>query len=398
MSKRGRKPIRRIQESTSTSSVSTMSGNERARNFFITVNKDIEQFIESIEKETKKKNCTIKYVGIGNTEEAPSTGHEHVHSVIYYQNQRTLNSLKRKYKKYGEVEIIRNEDKALRYIKKKNELQFEWGEKPHQGSRNDLRAAFDECKTLEEFDELHPDLYAKYRIGIESHYTRLKANERWDSIINSCRDGSIHKKRIKVYYIIGAPGTGKSTNGIKFATKELGYKTREIGRIKFSPHGFCLGHRVGEKCLIWNEFSDEEVPFKHFLEICDKLGYDLNIKHSNEFIVPETIIINTTIKLENIYKDEKEEDRVQVYRRIYCYYKTHIQIIRNNKGLLEEEHTFIPIDISPLKGTLSLLEQFRNGDFDNYTDDQLKEINDKLDKDLNNYCLFIFFIIINSII
>lgn len=304
----------------------------RSRNFFITVNKDIDEAIKTFKKEN------YVYLMIGALEKAPTTGHEHVHIFISYENQRNHKTMIKKFNKYGDVEIsyAKNINDVKAYLEKDGFIQFEDGERPQQGKRNDLKDALEDCSSLAQFRFKYPDLFIRYHNGIKDYYASQAEEEAFDSVFESVVNDSFNDISIKVYWITGESGTGKTVRAYKLA-HELGYKSQQVGTLQFDKDGkFCNGIRLSAKCLIWTEFRDSQLAYDDFLQLLDSYGTNLNIKGNKVFVKPETVIINTIKKLDEIYvKDNKKEsERQQIYRRISRYF-----MMSSNK-----DYTYTEID------------------------------------------------------
>lgn len=289
---------------------------DRSRCFLLTFNSRLEEACKKIEAE----EC--KYLKIGGIEQAPTTGHNHQHCVIYFKNARYTNSMKSKYNSYGEVRAVEMKDKdiqkVLNYAVKEGNIVFEKGEKPEQGFRSDLER---QIKTHDSITDLlldRPDIYARNRNGIQDYYNQKDEDTLLNKIFGECISGEIHQKKINIVYITGKSGTGKSTSAAKYAHDKFGYEPKDMGYLKFDG-SFCTGRRVKAKCLLWREFRSEQLPASGFYQLCDKLGYSINIKHSSEFIRPETIIFDSIIPLDQIYGDETGHHRYQIFRRITNY-------------------------------------------------------------------------------
>ena len=124
---------------------------DRSRCFLLTFNSKLEEGCEKL----KKEDC--KYLKIGGVEKA-DTGHLHQHCVIYFKNARYANSLRNKYKHYGDVTAVKMEDKdiqkVMNYTVKDKDMVYESGTKPEQGYRSDLER---EIKTHESAADLLRD-------------------------------------------------------------------------------------------------------------------------------------------------------------------------------------------------------------------------------------------------
>ena len=300
---------------------------DRSRCFILTFNKNLEEACEKIKKEE------AKYIRIGGIEKAPTTDHQHQHCVVYFKNARYANSMKNKYKYYGQVEAVKMMDKdiqrTLNYVIKEKDITFEKGNLPEQGFRSDLER---QIKTHESINDLmmdRPDIYARNRNGIIDYYRQKEDNARLNEMFNECITGEIHNRKVNVVYIIGTSGSGKSTNSAKYAHDKFGYKAEDMGYIKFDDN-FCNGRRIEAKCLFWHEFRSDQITPAGFYQICDKLGYSMNVKYGSVFIRPETIIFDSIIPLEEIFPSE--DQRYQIYRRITNYVE------------YDKNHNFVELD------------------------------------------------------
>ena len=289
---------------------------DRSRCFILTFNTRLEEACQTIQRE----EC--KYLRIGGIERAPSTGHCHQHCVIYFQNARYANSMRNKYKMFGDVKAVKMKEKDIaktfNYVVKEKEIVIEKGQMPKQGYHTELEREILTHESAKDFKFDRPDLYARHRNGINEYYDEKNSDALLDQIFNECITGEIHQKKINIVYIEGKSGTGKTTSAPKYAAETFGYVAKDMGYLKFDG-GFCTGRRLNAKCLFWREFRSDQLPAAGFYQLCDKLGYSINIKHGSEFIRPETIIFDSIIPLDEIYKDETGTKRYQIFRRITNY-------------------------------------------------------------------------------
>ena len=289
---------------------------DRSRCFILTFNTRLEEACQTIQRE----EC--KYLRIGGIERAPSTGHCHQHCVIYFQNARYANSMRNKYKMFGDVKAVKMKEKDIaktfNYVVKEKEIVIEKGQMPKQGYHTELEREILTHESAKDFKFDRPDLYARHRNGINEYYDEKNSDALLDQIFNECITGEIHTKKINIVYIEGKSGTGKTTSAPKYAAETFGYVAKDMGYLKFDG-SFCTGRRLNAKCLFWREFRSDQLPAAGFYQLCDKLGYSINVKHGSEFIRPETIIFDSIIPLDKIYKDETGHHRYQIFRRITHY-------------------------------------------------------------------------------
>ena len=339
---------------------------DRSRCFLLTFNSKLEEGCAKL----KEEDC--KYLKIGGVEKA-DTGHLHQHCVIYFKNARYANSLRNKYKYYGDVTAVKMEDKdiqkVMNYTVKDKDMVYESGTKPEQGYRSDLER---QIKTHESAADLlrdRPDIYSRNRNGILDYYKQKQEDDLLNQIFEECINGDIHKKQIIVVYITGKSGTGKTTCAAKYAHDKFGYQPRDMGYLKFDGN-FCTGRRLNSKCLFWREFRSEQLPYTGFYQLCDKMGYSINVKFGSELIRPEIIVFDSIIPLDAIYMDERKKYRYQVFRRITKY----VEYTR--------DHKFIELD----DDLHALQEKFKKYNDDDVSDDYDENLDvDKDDKDAKEF-------------
>ena len=319
------------------------SKRERTRSFMITINKGSKEILNLL----KREGIESEFIIIGGVENAPTTGHEHLHAVIYYKNQHSVDRLQKKIKGYGQVLPIINYTtgkadyesliKCVRYIQKQFKVIYQNGKLPDQGKRVDLETALDECKTLEEFMMNHRSLYLRYCNGITHYYERATSYQQFKSVYEDVKNGTIHKKNVKIIFITGFSSTGKSSFGWQIAVNYLKIPIEQLGTIKYTSNGtFNNGVNINAPYLIWNEFRDSQLSHDEFYQLCDKFGTSCNIKYGKTYLRPKMIIIDSIQALEKIYPEEVDRDRYQIYRRIFKYLE------------MDEDYNVREIDLKPL--------------------------------------------------
>lgn len=342
-------------------------GPDRSRCFLLTFNSKLEEGCAKL----KEEDC--KYLKIGGVERADS-GHLHQHCVIYFKNARYANSLRNKYKHYGDVTAVKMEDKdiqrVMNYTVKDKDMVYESGTKPEQGYRSDLER---EIKTHESAADLlrdRPDIYSRNRNGILDYYNQKQEDELLNQVFEECISGEIHKKQIIIVYITGKSGTGKTTCAAKYAHDKFGYQAKDMGYLKFDGN-FCNGRRLNSKCLFWREFRSEQLPYTGFYQLCDKLGYAINVKFGSTLIRPEIIVFDSIIPLDAIYMDEHKKYRYQVFRRITKY----VEYTR--------DHKFIELD-DELHALQEKFKKYNDDDVADDVEDEKVDVEDD-DKDAKEF-------------
>lgn len=269
----------------------------RARAFQFTLNEicfydDIIEYLQSLK--------TCDYL-ISCQEEAPTTGHEHIHIYVHFTQ---TYKLPQKLLKYGaHIEICKGSPKQnIAYIRKDGNILDEWGDEPHQGARS--VAELRECS----IDEV-PSQYYRIKKEIDEDARRI---ESFDNMLNEIRNGDL--KAPEIIYLSGESGKGKTFNALKMAVER--YPNNEISTLQIN-NNFCTFERPHAKCLIIMEFRPSQMHACEFLQLTDKYGYNANIKGGFIHIRPEMIIICSILPPSKIYAGEKN---IQFLRRITDYY------------------------------------------------------------------------------
>lgn len=266
-------------------------GNTKARAYQLTLNEP-ERYNELMEYITSLKS--VDYY-ISCKEIAPTTGHEHIHIYVHCKQQIKL-SVKKCCSAH--IERCRGSPKQnIAYIEKEGDIIEEWGDRPHQGimSVRELRA-------IEDPDDI-PD-YKMYNT-----WSKIKDKER-----NVLTLEDFDKWGVKVYYIHGDSGSGKTTRA-----KEI---IRENGGTFCSVKchdGFWHGIADVDVCL-YDDFRDSHMRASEFINFIDYNMHTLNVKGGSEKNMFKVIIITSIQDPYTIYSQMPEEARQQWIRRLTIEY------------------------------------------------------------------------------
>ena len=266
-------------------------GNTKAKRWQLTLN-DCGRYEELIKYLIGLKS--MKYL-ISCKEKAPTTGHEHIHIYICFSG-----SIKLSINKLcgAHVEACKGSHKEnIAYIRKDGEILDEIGEEPRE------RGGSHTVKELKEID--NPD-----ELDFKEYNTWSKIHEKESANI----DIEDLAKSVKVYYIQGPPGIGK-TERMKKLIRELKDKYgTKINMVKYE-NGFWLG--VGSaKIAVYDDFRDSHMKASEFINFIDYNKHYMNIKGGTKLNDYELIIITSIQKLTDIYKNMPEEGKNQWMRRV----------------------------------------------------------------------------------
>ena len=256
----------------------------KSRAFLFTIN-EIEQWPKLQQLLENLKSCD--YV-IASHENAPTTGHEHIHCYAHFSTPYRLSQ--RFFNLRIHVDKCRGTPKqCIDYVSKDGDIIYERGEKPHQGQAltvGDLME-IDDPKCLS-WNQLH--------VWNQLHPQKIKKSE-WH-------------KDVKVYYIYGPSGIGKSLKAQELADDEF-------DEVKF-VNGFYVGISDGTGCCIYDDFRPSQMPAAEFINFIDYNVHNLNVKGGNVKNKYTKIIITSIISPHLIYNNMPEEAKQQWLRRIEC--------------------------------------------------------------------------------
>jgi hypothetical protein len=222
-------------------------------------------------------------------ETCPTTGREHVHIYLHYNNRGWITRIVKRFRIHGER--CRGTPKMNeQYVKKDGHVIWEEGEIPSKV----------ECKTVAELavadvNFINPFLY------------RIKRD--MDNKMNGVFLGSNVYKNVKVVYIHGSSGIGKTRKAIELC------EDHEFNIVKFS-NNFWLGvneHRV--EYAILDDFRDSMMPANELIMFIDYNKHTVNVKGGSRINEYTNIFITSIQSPEVIYMHMSEEPRRQWMRR-----------------------------------------------------------------------------------
>lgn len=243
----------------------------------------------------------VKYYIIGK-EVCPTTKRPHIQGYITFHDLMDFNTLKKLLPDdTTHVEVCKGNDLSnIRYCRKEGNYK-EFGTPSERGKRNDLIDAFNDCKTLKLFIKFYPDLYARYRSGIEGYY-RHKGE-----------DYDLTDGKPLVIWLYGDSGAGKTRI------------VKDYLRVKINE-----GYRVWRRPLgttAWFDgYSDQDIVFLDevrgstykFDDLLQMLDYDcpkVPIKGGFTEFRPKVILITSNAGPKQCYEHINDENKVQLARR-----------------------------------------------------------------------------------
>lgn len=238
----------------------------------------------------------LTYV-IKGREKCPTTQRIHYQTYFYFRNKIAFNAIKQVFRT---AKIIPADGTALQnkiYCSKDGDEVFEWGVMPEQGKK---KYSIEEIKN-----------FTDEQIIANVPITHVKSYMSARDILNSTYHTSEMTKKVSVYFISGPSGIGKTTIHARKIIDDNGgyYNYINCKRDFYMGTGNC-------KVALYDDWRDSHMTASDFIHLIDYTIHDMNIKNGSRKNKYEVIIITTVQKLENIYKNCKDEPRAQWERRI----------------------------------------------------------------------------------
>lgn len=227
---------------------------------------------------------------IAGKEKAPSTGHEHMHIFVQFKRscRLTLKSL------YGcHVDKCNGTPQQNRDYVEKGEIIWDYGEMRSKG-----------WLTIEQVKKLK----SQERIKLPIQYYRIVK----DIDIEESKKMFVDdiRKNIKVYYISGHSGAGKTN----FAFRLIGKDSFNL--VKYE-NGFWMGVTSTCKIALYDDWRDDHMAPSEFINFIDYNKHIMNVKCGCAINNYNIIIITTIMRMEDIYEKKKAESRFQWERRMH---------------------------------------------------------------------------------
>lgn len=269
-----------------------MSSNPRSKGWFLTSNDSHQTHFDTL------KSMNYRYLCIGAKELAPTTGHEHYHILLYFDNARTFSSIQKQLRTCN-IQPLKSFSASKEYLSKEGTPIFEDGEPPHQGAK-----VFDPVKLKASTND---EIIAEY--GPRS-VNMIKCKE----ILKRKITPSTWHKEIQVIYIYGPSEAGKSKFANDYVNEHFGEVLMDI--ISKKSSNFYAGVTGDAKVAIYDEFRDFHMPVSEFIELIDYNKHYLNVKGDSILNEYTTIIITSIQDPKEIYSSVTGEPRKQWLRRM----------------------------------------------------------------------------------
>lgn len=219
-------------------------------------------------------------------EEAPTTGHKHIHCYIQFPNARRL-SLKKLEgahveKCYGSPQ--QNKD----YVEKEGQVIIEEGQMKTKGG-----------KTIKDVEKMSKEERSDLPIQLYNIVNKVNQEEAKNISVDD------YHKDVEVYYYWGESGAGKTRAALKLL-KEKGFDTfNEIKCI----NGFWHGVSETPGAALYDDFRYSHMPTSEFINFIDYNRHSFNVKGGSIRNNYKLIIITSVQDPEELYPALTEKDQ-----------------------------------------------------------------------------------------
>ena len=232
---------------------------------------------------------TLGYAVAGE-ERAPTTGHRHIHIFAQFKHSTRLSLNRLNGAHVDKCKGTPQQNKA--YVEKGKKI-WEFGKMKTKG-----------WLSIENVKQMS----STERFSLPIQYYRIVKD------MNLIDENKLHvkdvRKHIKVYYISGRSGIGKTN----FAFYLIGDK--EFNIVKYE-NNFWLGVTNNCKIALYDDWRDNHMRASEFINFIDYNKHIMNIKNGSVINNYEIIIITSILELKNIYENVEYESKLQWERRIH---------------------------------------------------------------------------------
>lgn len=240
---------------------------------------------------------------IASKEKAPTTGHEHIHCFVQFKKPICL-SLKKT--QQAHIEVCKGSPQQNKRYVEKGEIIEEIGEIRLSG-----------CMSIKEVSNMSDDDLLNLPFV---YYEKVKSLKIDKSNLIKIDE---YKKEIKVYYLYGESGSGKTQTAIKMMREEVKKNndlTPYFNEIKCC-NGFWIGVDVQNRSDIafYDDFRDSHMVPSEFINFIDYNVHNMNIKNGhvkNHFKLIFITSIQSPFELYSKFTENNEEPKKQWLRRI----------------------------------------------------------------------------------
>lgn len=272
----------------------------KARAFQITINE-----IQNYEK-IKNYLMGLKLLNyfISCKEIAPSTGKEHIHIYVQFNDKIKLSA--KKLQNAHLEKCFGTPEENYQYIIKDGNILDEWGEIRTNGNF-----------TIENIKKMSKNEREKLPIQLYNIIEKIQIKEGNEMTLND------FEKKVKVLYIWGESGIGKTQLAKKKIEEYMKNNNIETFNLLKYENSFWMGVNEDGKIALYDDFRDSHMKPSEFINFIDYNVHPMNVKGGYIKNKYEYIIITSVQSPYNLYKnltERDEEPKKQWLRRMEIYH------------------------------------------------------------------------------
>lgn len=277
--------------------------NATARNFILTLNPAALEFEADILDYLRSLNG-LTYLLV--TEHIGNVDTKHHHVYVQYENSKKLSI--RKLRGAHVERCFGSAQANIRYCKAQDEKHQQEGVSAIlilEEGRPNLKG-----QSLSVGDVI--DLEDEEMTTLPAITYNVASKIRKDFKVTKAKD---FRKEVKVYWIQGPTGKGKTNKAIDLATELEEAWDCGTDFIKFTGD-FYLGTTKMAKIAIYDDFRDSHMKPAEFINLIDYNKHWMNVKGDQKLNEYNCVILTSVQKLDKIYRNVPDEPRKQWERRI----------------------------------------------------------------------------------
>lgn len=280
-------------------------GSVRRRMYLLTVNEASLQHYEDI----KTYLTSLKNFNYMLTTEHIGQENKHYHIALQFTNNTALSIDKLHgahidVGRYGSIQRIiaycKCEDKKHKELGITYQLIDEIGEYRKRGGM---------MMTIKEAKEMTDDEIDECPVNLINCINKVRQNAENEIDVDDLA------KTVKVYYIQGPSGKGKTEKAKTIIRNNIDKYGRKLNMVKYE-NGFWCGCSANCKIALYDDFRDTHMRASEFINFIDYNIHHMNIKGGALINHYELIILTSVQRITDIYKNMKDEPRKQWLRRI----------------------------------------------------------------------------------
>ena len=256
---------------------------------------------EEVKEEKKSKEAEKEFIPEGK---------------VQFNSPMPFPNIKKKFR-YGDIEPAKNMVRAIQYLVHLNhpsKKQYSWESIITNGELEKYKKVVKEITLNEVIENIDAGIITE--INLYDHVTAVMyshCKSKIDNAFKYCREREfLNKNRdIDVILMVGDSATGKTLFAKRYCER-----TNSTFGVSSASNDSMQDYK-GEQVFILDDLRDDSFEFHNLLKTLDNhTNSSIKSRFTNKMFTGKTIIITSTVPIEDWYKNLTKEDKKQLYRRI----------------------------------------------------------------------------------